>query len=538
MTCVSFLRRVLPLSLLLLLAAGAPQAASLDETTSAENRGIVHLLNRIGYGPRPGDVERVRSMGVPAYIEEQLHPETIDDASCEEKLSGLKTLGMSIPELLREYPKPEPKADTRDEKPRGMENNRRPAVIIMELAEAKMIRAVHSERQLQEVMTDFWFNHFNVNAAKDAGRWLATSYERDAIRPHALGRFRELLGATAKHPAMLFYLDNYQSVKPGGGTGRRRGGETDSRPRGPRGLNENYGRELMELHTLGVDGGYTQRDVTEVSRCFTGWTIDDPRKGGSGSFLFRGLMHDEGSKVVLGVTIAAGGGQKDGEQVLDMLASHPKTAAFISRKLVNYFVSDTPSPALVKRTADVFRKSGGDIREVVRLIITSPEFNAAGSWRAKIKKPFELVASTLRITGASTTAPNQLPRVVGRIGEPLYQCEPPTGYPSHAAAWVNTGALLNRMNFALAFAGRKIPGVTVSLKSAFPDAEGKEPGEVLEMMIGEWLGGSVSSITRQTLETVVNDPELRRARLDDRPRNADMVRLAALVLGSPEFQRR
>src|SRR5439155_5996034 len=343
-------------------------------------------------------------------------------------------------------------------------------------------RAVYSDRQLQEVLTDFWFNHFNVDARKGPDRFLLTEYERDVIRPHVLGKFRDLLEATAKSPAMLFYLDNWMSADPNGphpgtGLGGRARGDLPPPGRGargrfgvimpprprpspqgknaPKGLNENYGRELMELHTLSVDGGYTQKDVTEVARAFTGWTIQNPRLGGG--FRFEPRIHDTGEKIVLGHVIKSGG-EGDGEQVLDILAKHPSTARFIATKLVRRFVSDTPPPSLVDRAAARFRETDGDLREVMRIILTSTEFLSPEVYRAKVKTPFEFVASALRAIGADVQDATPLVRSLQQLGMPLYMCQPPTGYKDTADAWVNTGALVSRMNFALQLASNNLRG--------------------------------------------------------------------------------
>lgn len=408
--------------------------------------------------------------------------------------------------------------------------------VVQELSEQKILRAAYSDRQLEEVMTDFWFNHFNVFAGKGATPIYLTEYERDVIRPHALGKFRELLGATAKSPAMLFYLDNWQSADPHAGDAQelmrgraamrrqmnpRRPGmffppqqmpPNAEQPRQKRGLNENYGRELMELHTLGVDGGYTQQDVIEVARCFTGWTIRQPRQGGG--FVFEPRIHDNGKKLVLGHVIA-GGGEHDGEAVLDILARHPSTARFISTKLVRRFVSDTPPQSLVDRAAARFRETDGDIREVVRTIITSPEFFAAASYRAKVKTPFEFVVSTLRATGADVQNATPIALAVRQLGEPLYMCQPPTGYADKAEAWVNTGSLLNRMNFALAVVGGRMRGVQPAGLTLGSTTAARD------QLVDGVLAGDVSASTSQTI-----------AKAQD-PRQA-----AALILGSPEFQRR
>src|SRR6202521_4588310 len=354
------------------------------------------------------------------------------------------------------------------------EDSKRPQRVVAELSMAKVTRAIYSERQLQQVMDDFWFNHFNVFAAKGEDRYYLTSYERDVIQPHALGKFRDLLTATAKSPAMLFYLDNFLSADPRATQRqaaeramrqqRRRGGlgwppRPSANPQqaknNERGLNENYGRELMELHTLGVDGGYTQKDVTEVARCFTGWTIDKPRE--YADFKFDERLHDPDPKLVLGKKIHAGG-MKDGEQVIELLARHPSTAKFISTKLARRLVSDTPPQSLVQRMAQAFQSSDGDIRAVLKAMIYSPEFWSRAAYRAKIKTPFELVVSTARALGTDVATPIPLVQWTGRIGEPLYQCQPPTGYADKSDTWVNTGALLNRLNYSLALAGNKVRG--------------------------------------------------------------------------------
>src|SRR5262245_41752421 len=349
---------------------------------SDPDSAIQHVLNRIAFGARPGDVDRVKAMGLRRYIDEQLRPDRIDDGQMSGRLEGLTTLRLSSSDIQAQFERPlmEARQERKQDQKDGQNGQLSPEMralqqnaqrVILELGEQKLLRAVYSERQLQEVLTDFWFNHFNVDARKGRERTFITEYERDVIRPHVLGSFRDLLGATAKSPAMLFYLDNWMSADPNGPHmdafpqfGRGRSGIT--RPRMPRlpppnaknarkGLNENYARELMELHTLGVDGGYTQKDVTEVARAFTGWTIQQPRLGGG--FTFDARVHDPGEKVVLGRVIKAGGGASDGEQVLDLLAKHPSTARFIATKLVRRFVSDTPPSSLVDHAADRFRKT-------------------------------------------------------------------------------------------------------------------------------------------------------------------------------------
>ncbi|BDC53120.1 hypothetical protein F183_A54350 [Bryobacterales bacterium F-183] len=375
-------------------------------------------------------------------------------------------------------------------------------VIAFDLNENRLQRAIYSTHQLEELLVDFWFNHFNVFLDKGADRHLVPSYERDAIRPYVLGKFRDMLRATAHHPAMLFYLDNWQSVAPREGMRMKRG------------LNENYARELMELHTLGVDGGYTQKDVTEVARCLTGWTIREPRR--TAEFLYNDRVHDKGEKTVLGTKIPAGGGKEDGDRILDMLAAHPSTAKYISRKLAVRFVSDTPSEALVSQMAAVFQKSGGDLREVMRTMLRSKEFRSEAAFRAKVKTPFEMVASAARALDADVTSTAAMARELNQLGEPLYRKVEPTGYSWRNAEWINSSALLGRMNVALSMAQGKMPGVKPNL----PADASREALEKLYIPAG--LGESTKASISKALE-----------RKDGTP-----ATIAGLLLGSPEFQRK
>jgi uncharacterized protein (DUF1800 family) len=502
-----------------------------SEHARSSNAAVVHVLNRIAFGPRAGDVERVRALGVDRYIDQQLHPERLADSAMAARLSGLASIGLSSREIAETYELPQLMARrARKEEAKGGQTDQpkppdplqqKANSVVVELSAQKVLRAIYSERQLQEVLTDFWFNHFNVDARKGRDRFLLTEYERETIRPRVLGKFRDLLEATAKSPAMLFYLDNWMSADPNGPhmemlqprVARGPFGGRTLVPRAPRpqaqgknapkGLNENYGRELMELHTLGVDGGYTQKDVTEVARAFTGWTIDNPRLGGG--FKFNPRLHDTGQKVVLGHVIKAGGDESDGEQVLDILAKQPATARFIATKLARRFVSDTPPPALVDRAAARFRATDGDLREVMRTILTSQEFLAPDAYRAKVKTPFEFVVSAARAVGADVQEALPLVRQLQQLGMPLYQCQPPTGYKDTADAWVNTGALVSRMNFALTLAGNKLRGISVA---SLPTAD-------------QILAGDLSETTRATIAKATDAPQV-----------------AALTLGAPEFQRR
>jgi uncharacterized protein (DUF1800 family) len=613
------------------LLAGAQTAPRRPVPALTEEQRIVHVLNRLGFGARPGDVERVRRIGLEKYVEQQLDPSAIDDAAVEAKLKRFPTLTLSNTELLAKYPNPgqlvrrlrrrgelpadlaeivgrrqpprranppeppaaagqmstpqisgegEPPAANGDNPERAQYRRRirqymrvegfePPQRILQELQSARVLRAVYSERQLQEVLVDFWTNHFNVFAQKGADRWFLTSYDRDVIRPHALGNFRDLLEATAQSPAMLFYLDNFQSTDPDASQGRRgalrgllgAGGggmnprraerralrrrerqeagamanERQNMPRRPqqrmrRGINENYARELMELHTLGVEGGYTQKDVQEVARAFTGWTIIDPRGAlgtdRGGTFVFNPRMHDDGEKVVLGQKIAAGGGVEDGRRVLDILVKHPSTAKFISTKLARRFVSDNPPAATVERAADAFRRTGGDIRATLHALFTSPEFFSPEARRAKIKTPFELAVSAVRALGAETDARPALHQWIARMGEPLYLYQAPTGYPDTAEHWVNTGALLERLNFALALAANRIPGTRVDLARLAGGASDRS--RLVNQFLALVLHGDISPRSREVLMKQLSDQAAG---------SPEAARIAALVIGSPEFQR-
>jgi len=612
------------------------------------DEAILHALNRLAYGPRPGDVERVRQMGLAKWIEEQLNPGSMEDQALQSRLENFPTLRLSTAKLIDEYPQPKqaaklagltkeefkeqqaekrradapgetvardrgtgqgqaaaaagevaapqrnsegtPEKQEMNDRPAPMkldpsqghlastgsgarnalgggdpntvpraiaDDSKRPQRIVAELGMAKVTRAVYSNRQLQQVMDDFWFNHFNVFAGKGEDRYYLTSYERDVIQPHALGKFKDLLTATAKSPAMLFYLDNFLSADPRASqrlateramrqqTRRGRfGGPWPARPTGnpqkaakknERGLNENYGRELMELHTLGVDGGYSQKDVTEVARCFTGWTIDKPRQ--YAEFKFDERLHDPGPKSVLGKKIQAGG-IKDGEQVIDLLVHHPNTAKFISSKLARRFVSDNPPPSLVNRMAGTFKSSDGDIRAVLKTMIWSPEFWSREAYRAKIKTPFELVVSAARATGSDVDTPLPLLQWIGRIGEPLYQCQPPTGYADKAEAWVNTGALLNRLNYSLALAGNRMRGARTDVTSLLGMDSSTDARVALDRAVQVFLGGQAAPTTVETLEKQLKNPQVLQAKLDDPQKQVDLGVVAGLVLGAPEFQRR
>ncbi len=588
----------------------ARRQAKLFHTKLDKDTQILHALDRLTFGPRPGDVERVRRVGLKKWIDQQLHPERIvESAFLEARLEPLESLRMTPMQAVQHYPPPQliraiaegrqPMPDDPelrasverlvvryrvkkgektnidedmepvkpldeilssaelqtlrtgkpDEKralltnmradqledvvialPRPMRQalfafaptdlkrklllmNAPQQVVAYDLLASKLMRAVYSNRQLAEELDDFWFNHFNVYYDKGSDRFLIPAYERDAIRPNVLGKFRDLLEATAKSPAMLFYLDNFESVGADAAV--------NARAKKKRGLNENYGRELMELHTLGVDGGYTQKDVTEVARCFTGWTILEPRKGGG--FFYNDKMHDKGEKVVLGVTIPSGGGIEDGEKVLDILARHSSTAHFISKKLAERFVADNPPAELVDRMAATFLKTDGDIREVMRTMLNSKEFWTQGAYHAKVKTPFEMVASSVRALDATVEDAFALANQVGNLGEPLYRKQEPTGYSNLNSEWVNSAALLERMNFSLNLAQNHVAGVKVDA-SKLPD----DPMAIARRL----MSTDVSPQTRASIENALKDQKAKN------PKQQTPALLAGLVLGSPDFQKR
>jgi uncharacterized protein (DUF1800 family) len=611
---------------LLAFAAGKTKTPVIDAARQAKlfqkklnnDQQILQALDRLTFGPRPGDVAQVKKMGVKKWVELQLNPERIpESAALEAQLQPLESLRMTPLEAVQHYPGPQmilaiaqgrqplpddpalrasverqlqryktqqkllkkdpggqgaapafdPAAELEPAKRlnevldpadllilRGGSQEQKRAllealppdrleemliamprpqrqqlvpfaptaarrtimllnapqqVVAYDLLDAKLLRAIESQRQLAEVLDDFWFNHFNVFYDKGSDRFSIPDYERQAIRPNVLGKFRDLLEATAKSPAMLFYLDNFQSVRA----------DIDANNKNrkvKRGLNENYGRELMELHTLGVNGGYTQKDVTEVARCFTGWTLVEPRRGGG--FTYNDNQHDKGEKIVLGHVIPAGGGMDDGEKVLDILATHPSTAHFISQELAQRFVADNPPDSLVQKMAATFLKTDGDIREVMRTMLTSREFWSEGAYQAKVKTPFEMVASSVRALNAQVTDAFALANQVERLGEPLYRKQEPTGYSNLNSEWVSSAALLSRMNFALQLAQNKLPGVKVDASRL-----SNEPGLAARNL----LYRAVSPQTQAGIQKALSEQKQKTPGL-----------VAGLVIGSPDFQRR
>jgi uncharacterized protein (DUF1800 family) len=406
-------------------------------------------------------------------------------------------------------------------------------VVSEDLKEARVFRAVYSNRQLEEVLVDFWFNHFNVDATKNIGmtpnlgHLLIGSYERDAIRPYVLGHFKDLLLATARHPAMLYYLDNWESVAPDGfavGPYAPRRGNFNGIPnsiipngleRLAHGLNENYGREVMELHTLGVKGGYTQNDVIAVARCFTGWTVRSPEQP---EFVFAPFMHDYGEKTVLGHKIPAGGGEQDGRAAIDILTHHPATAKFISLELARHFVADNPPQAMVDRMAATFLKTDGDLRAVMETMLRSPEFFSEGAWQARVRSPLDMAAGTIRAMGGEVTDAWSVVQKISDMGEPLYAKLEPTGYPDVAETWLSAAELTARMNFAAAVASGQVPGVTVDASRW----QGMANAEIARALLGR-------EASKQTLDAIGDGLA---------GKNASPAVVASLLLGSPDFERR
>ena len=731
-------RRNWVLATLLVVLAVSVYAKKKQTHAPDDPKRALHALDRLTFGPRPGDVQAVAAMGVDKWIDLQLHPEQINDTAMQARLAGYRTLQMSTREMVLAFP-PNPivkavmdgkmamprdpnrraiyaaaiarekqkqdqkqtaandtsAAATAPASPSGVaatapgsslgaaatqnaavvkpadltQNqmarreahsavddlilmppaqrmnrilsmpaaeqhdllqgvplfkrlallagltpeqretvialNHPEAVIDNEVRSAKLLRAVYSDRQLEEVLTDFWFNHFNIFIGKGADHYLITSYERDVIRPHVLGKFKDLLIATGQSPAMLFYLDNWQSegpnseaalgkpANPGPGAILRRGIYQLPRPQQPNpqanqqkrrtGLNENYARELMELHTLGVNGGYTQQDVTEVARVFTGWTLETPNQGGG--FIYRPRLHEPGDKVVLGHHIKDNG-ESEGMEVLGLLASQPATARFISTELAQRFVSDNPPPTLIDAMAKTYLKSDGDIRQVLETMFHSREFWAPEAYNARVKTPFEFVVSSLRATQADVTDPQPLLATLNKMGQQLYGCQPPTGYSTKSDVWVNSAALLDRMNFGLALTTNKLPGITFDLAqlmaygtsgssapqnstpaspvpaaavsttakpstTSAPASDGMtnsaavtapapaimDPYQVQLTLEQTLLAGDVSKQTHDTIEErIVNPENVAENQNPNRPPNVNVI--AGLLLGSPEFQRK
>ena len=519
-------------------AAGASAAAWATNAADADAQAL-HVLNRLAFGPRPGDLAHLKAVGIDAWIAGQLRPASLPlPPALASQLEALGSTTLSERTLINTYRNAEKKA--KRDKSAAAQSERRAfsQKVGFEAGEARLLNALASPRQLQEVMVDFWFNHFNVYAGKGLDKVLVESYEREAIRPHAMGRFRDLLGATARHPAMLFYLDNWLSVAPGYQPRRRLGADAKARLGG---LNENYARELMELHTLGVDGGYSQRDVTELARIFTGWTLDAHGRGDGSVFRFDPARHDDGDKTWLGKSVA-GRGEAEGDWALDVLAAHPATARHLAAKLAQAFVADQPPAALVERLARRFQDSGGDIPAVLATLFASPEFRDPAARTQKFKTPYRYVISAVRATDLPVRNVRPLLATLYPLGMPLYGCQTPDGYKNTEQAWLNPEAVTRRIEFATALAAGRLPllrapgdaaaggaGVgpkalqreadrDVGGKAGRADADEGTPPIAADALLAS-LGPALSQRTRDAVAQA--EPGLR----------------AALLLGSPDFMR-
>ena len=508
-------------------------AASAETATRVD---ALHVLNRLAFGPRPGDVERVMMLGVDSYIDQQLHPETIPmPPGLNDRLAKLSDGEMSQADLIATYRKVIKAAmeDGTGGAPGGglAVRNALYKKMAIHFGELRLVPAIESPRQLEEVMVDFWFNHFNVVAGKGLDHVLIADYERRAIRPHVMGRFRDLLGATAKHPAMLFYLDNWLSVSP-----TARAGIPGTR-KPVAGLNENYARELMELHTLGVDRGYTQADVTTLARMLTGWSFDPRRAVNDDSFRFFSNVHDDGDKVWLGQAVPIKG-LAEGEWALDELAAGPATARHISYELAQYFVADDPPPELVDRLAQRFLITGGDIRAVLETLFKSPEFRAAIG--AKFKTPYQYVISVVRAVGVEVNNVRPLLAAMSRMGMPLYGCQSPDGYKNTEDVWLNPDALAQRISVASGIGLGRSP-----LAAVIDDTIGNDP------YAGDASANSGSAAAPRQAIALADGPPLDvtavLATVGDQISAQTRAKIAAsgpsplnaaLVLASPDFMRR
>jgi len=480
----------------------AKEMSSLVAPFSRSDDRVAHLLHRTTYGVRPGELERARRMGAEAWLDEQLHPERIDDSALEAKARELfPTLAMSPGELF----------DIAEEQEDGGYS------VAMELKRATLYRAMFSKRQLYETMVEFWSNHFSLYHFKDDVATLKTVDDREVARRYALGTFREILLASARSPAMLYYLDNYANVADG--------------------PNENYARELMELHTIGVDAGYSQQDVAEVARCFTGWTIDYREEGTDGRFLFDADSHDSGPKRVLGVAIAGGDpGMLDGRRVLETLARHSSCARFIAAKLCRRFVADVPPAALVDRVAATFTATGGDIRAVLRTLLTSDEFYASSE--QKLKRPYEFFVSALRALGATVT-PDGLDELIYSLyplAQVPFEWEPPNGYPDVGAAWANTNGLLNRWNLASALVLNWFENVQVPVRAIVARSGARTSGGFVDAMAALLFQRGLDEADRARFVDYVGQGRPGNARIPAWYLNQQAPGLLALMLGSPYFQ--
>ncbi|MBC8159589.1 MAG: DUF1800 domain-containing protein [Roseiflexaceae bacterium] len=474
-------------------------------TLAGSDPALLHLLQRLTYGPAPGDLAHANQLGAAALVDEQLHPERIDDSALERRLAGFDTLTMSSAALIERFGR----------------QGEGPQEIMRQLQQASLLRAVYSKRQLQEIMVDVWSNHLNIYLGKGQVKWLKTADDRDVIRPHALGKFRDLLLASAKSPAMLVYLDNVENTAPGARQGKG-------------GLNENYARELLELHTLGADASYDHDDIIAVARVFTGWSIARPQEQNAGSFVFRPRLHDSAAKQIdaLGLALPAGGGVSDGETLLARLASDPRTAKRIAHKLCARFVGDAPPAALVERAAQTYLASDTDIRATLELIFRSEEFAAAAP---KLKLPTHALASMLRALGAQIEPSPKLVAVLQQLGQPFFGWPAPDGYPQVGAAWINTGGMLARWNVAFALAEGRGPGVAADLRALLPIQAQPTAAGLVDAASAALLHQPIGSAARSALVTYAGgaapDKPLDAAALD-----RVLPGVVGLVLASPLFQ--
>ena len=507
---------------------------------AADSASVTHLLNRFAFGARPGDIAHVLAVGIRGWLEEQLNPGRIRDTAGTAALRPFARALENPTDLYAAYAPPPAARQDSAARRRAMESARDLGGQVMMTA---LARHIASDRQLLEVMTDFWTNHFNIFMEKGADRWLTADFVERAIRPHALGKFEELLVATAVHPAMLVYLDNAQSVAPGARPPAARAPATFGRrgfapmfapplrsapPRAESGINENYARELLELHTLGVDGGYTQQDVIEVARVLTGWGIAQPKRMGIGhyGFEFHAWAHDYGPKEVLGVAFPAGHGEDEGRRLLHLLAENPATARHLSYELCQRFVADAPPDGCVDAAVAAWQRTDGDIRAVLVAIAGSPDFWAPENDRSKFKAPLAFVASAVRVLDAAPDSTARLANALRRLGEPPFRHLTPDGYPDAAADWLNSGAILTRMNIALALASDRLPGVAVDLDRLCPVTGDYD--QLVRRVNAVVLGGQGSDHTLQAIRQQIADlPNARNAR----------TMAVALALGSPDFQR-
>jgi uncharacterized protein (DUF1800 family) len=533
------------IGMLLSAAAAAATVPPASAAALTAEQQAAHVLNRLAFGPKPGDIERVAQTGVQRYIDAQLHPQTLAyPAALTERLGLLEAANASAGDIAGQVAELQKQVRDEDE---GAKQRRaaKLAAIARETAEARVARAIDSPRQLEEVMVDFWYNHFNVYAGKGLDRALVASYERDAIRPYAMGSFRDLLGATAKHPAMLYYLDNYLSTASGYAPRRRLGAMVAlmplaSKPK-PRGLNENFARELMELHTLGVDGGYAQKDVTELARMLTGWTYDQRALvRNNETFRFDPERHDRGTKHWLGREVESQG-QREGEMALDVLAMHPSTAHHLSFKLAQYFVQDNPPPALVERMARSYLASNGDISTVLRTLFASAEFMAPEAVGAKFKTPYQFVISAARASATPTVNIAPLLGTMAQLGMPLYGCQTPDGYKNTQDAWLNPDALTRRITFATALAGGRLalaarpprPGPRAQMDGAMA---GAMVGTMVSPMSAAPISAPMPALDAVQLQATLAGSVSNRT-LTTVAASAEPLR-AAMLLGSPDFMQR